>query len=235
MYIIDFGTNTDMLNAQKYELPFAWVTENVKLERDVNRRERTMKLWWLHGETRPGMRKALAPLTRYIITPRVSKYRLFSWMHNEVLADSATVVFARDDDYFFGVLHSRVHELWALKTGTALEDRPRYTPTTCFETFPFPWAPGAEPVKDPQVEAIASAARVLVAARDAWLNPPDIAEAELAKRTLTNLYNQNPLWLRDAHAALDAAVCAAYGWPADLSDAEIIARLLELNGQRAGR
>ena len=148
-----------MLNAQTYELPFAWVTRNVKLERDVNRRERTMKLWWLHGETRPGMRKALAPLTRYIITPRVSKYRLFSWMHNEVLADSATVVFARDDDYFFGVLHSRVHEVWARATGTQLrevESGFRYTPSTCFETFPFPWAPGAEPVTDPQVEAIAS-------------------------------------------------------------------------------
>jgi type II restriction/modification system DNA methylase subunit YeeA len=168
-----------------------------------------------------------------MVTTTVSKHRIFKYVGISTIPDHALIVFARDDDYFFGVLHSRVHEVWALLTGTALENRPRYTPSTCFETFPFPWAPGAEPVTDPQVEAIANAARVLVAARDSWLNPPDSTPAELTKRTLTNLYNTQPSWLRDAHATLDAAVCAAYGWPATLADNEIIARLLELNQQRA--
>ena len=117
--------------------------------------------------------------------------------------------------------------------GTSLEDRPRYTPTTTFETFPFPWPPGQEPLDDPRVQAIAAAAKALVEARDVWLNPPGLAEAELKKRTLTNLYNARPAWLAAAHRTLDAAVCAAYGWPDDLSDEEILARLLALNMQRA--
>jgi hypothetical protein len=78
------------------------------------------------------------------------------------------------------------------------------------------------------------AAKELVAKRDAWLNPPGLNEAELKKRTLTNLYNQRPTWLDLAHKKLDAAVFAAYGWPADLSDEEILERLLALNLERAG-
>ena len=83
------------------------------------------------------------------------------------------------------------------------------------------------------MQAIAQATQELVQLRDAWLNPPDISEAELKKRTLTNLYNARPTWLDNAHRKLDAAVCAAYGWPADLSDDEILARLLALNLERA--
>ena len=69
---------------------------------------------------------------------------------------------------------------------------------------------------------------------DAWLNPPGASEAELKKRTLTNLYNARPTWLDHAHKRLDAAVLAAYGWPAELADEEILARLLALNLARAG-
>jgi hypothetical protein len=56
---------------------------------------------------------------------------------------------------------------------------------------------------------------------------------ELNKRTLTNLYNQRPAWLEHAHRRLDAAVADAYGFPADLADEEILARLLALNLRRA--
>ena len=120
-------------------------------------------------------------------------------------------------------------------------DRPRYTPTTTFETFPFPWPPGKEPKRDPRVKAIAQAARELVQQRDAWLNPSGATEAELKKRTLTNLYNQRPTWLDLAHRKLDEAVFDAYGWPHDpsapsagqaLSDEDILARLLALNLER---
>lgn len=69
--------------------------------------------------------------------------------------------------------------------------------------------------------------------RDAWLNPPDATEAELKKRTLTNLYNTRPTWLEEAHRKLDEAVFAAYGWPATLTDAELLERLLKLNNERA--
>lgn len=142
-----------------------------------------------------------------------------------------TIAFARDDDYFFGVLHSRLHEVWALHMGTALEDRPRYTPTSTFETFP--WPPCHEPKDSPLVAAIAKAARELVEKRDAWLNPPTTNAKELKRRTLTNLYNVRPAWLADAHRKLDEAVFAAYGWPSTLTDAELLERLLALNHQRA--
>jgi len=157
-------------------------------------------------------------------------------------------VFLRSDDYFFGVLHSSVHELWARRMGTQLrevESGFRYTPTSCFETFPLPWAPGAEPADGAVCGRIAMAAKELDAMRQRWLNPPEWIEpiaaavdaaddfadvphearglirqsaimaaaakdANLKKRTLTNLYNQRPTWLKLAHAELDRSVLAAY-------------------------
>jgi type II restriction/modification system DNA methylase subunit YeeA len=183
------------------------------------------------------MRQKLKNLRRYIATPATAKHRIFVWVRPEVLCNQGTLVFARDDDYFFGVLHSRVHEVWGLHMGTQLEDRPRYTPTSTFETFPFPWPPGAEPRNSPLLKAIAEAARELVKQRDNWLNPPNAAPEELAKLTLTNLYNKRTkgkcAWLENAHRKLDKAVFAAYGWPSSLSNEEILSRLLALNHERA--
>ncbi|MBI5879341.1 MAG: class I SAM-dependent DNA methyltransferase [Chloroflexi bacterium] len=233
MWIIDFGKDMPEKQASQYERPFEYVKTHVRPERLKNNREAYRRRWWLHVEARPAMRDALEPLPRFIATITVAKYRLFSWLRHPTLPDHALIVFARDDDYFFGVLHSKVHELWALRKGTALEDRPRYTPTSTFETFPLPWPPGHEPKDDPRVTAIADAARELVAKRDAWLNPPGATPVELKQRTLTKLYNERPTWLDLLHRALDAAVCAAYGWPADLPDDDILARLLALNLERA--
>ena len=83
------------------------------------------------------------------------------------------------------------------------------------------------------MQAIAAAAKRLVELRDHWLNPPGASDADLKKRTLTNLYNQRPTWLANAHAALDRAVLDAYGWPHDLADDDLLARLLALNAERA--
>jgi hypothetical protein len=149
------------------------------------------------------------------------------WLSGEVLPTNTVSVCARDDDYTFGVLHSRVHEAWALAQGTQLETRPRYTPTTCFETFPFPHPTEA------QRKAIAEAARELDRLRTGWLNPPGLLEADLAKRTLTDLYNARPTWLAQAHERLDSAVLAAYGWPSDIGREDLLARLLDLNLARA--
>lgn len=176
-------------------------------------------------------------MERYIVTPRVSKHRLFQFVPQEILPDSAVVAIARDDDFFFGVLHSKVHELWARRTGTQVREAEsgfRYTPSSTFETFPFPWPPGEEPKSDAKVQAIASAAEDLINKRNAWLNPENATEAELRRRTLTNLYNQRPAWLDAAHAELDRAVLAAYGWPENLSDEQILERLLALNRERSG-
>ena len=291
LWIIDFGAETDESVASRYQAPFAYAKSQVREEREKNRDERLRRLWWLHRRSGEDMRKAVAGLSRMICTPRVSKHRIFVWLPTVFLPDTATYVFARSDDYFFGVLHSRLHEVWALKLGTRLETRPRYTPTTCFETFPFPWPPGQEPQDDAVVKAIAQAAKELDDLRNGWLNPPEWTKEEVLEfpgtvdgpwaryigdnvaqppsaaqnpqakapaahrtdmtigtvrypriapkdeacaknlklRTLTNLYNQRPTWLDLAHRKLDAAVFAAYHLPPNLTDDQILEKLLERN------
>jgi len=232
LWIVDFGISMPEDQAALYEQPYEYVKRHVQPARVVSRTTRPE--WWLHERPRPDLRAALAPLPRYVATPSVSKHRVFVWMDHPTLPDHQLLVFARADDYFFGVLHSHPHEVWALSKGTSLEDRPRYTPTTTFETFPFPWTHGQEPTGDPRVETIAAVARELVALRDGWLDPPDASEVALQKRTLTELYNKPPTWLVNAHRRLDRAVLDAYGWPYDLGDEEILGRLLTLNLERAG-
>lgn len=233
-WTIDFGVMS-LEQASEYELPFTYIKKVVLPIRSKNRRAAYVAKWWQYAEARPGMRKALSGKKRFIATPGVAKHRIFVWIAQEVLCNQGTLVYARDDDYFFGILQSKSHELWALHTGTSLGPTPRYTPTTTFETFPFPWPPGTEPKDDARVEVIAQAARELVEKRDNWLNPPGASEVELKKRTLTNLYNQRPTWLDLAHQKLDRAVFAAYGWPSDLSDEQILEKLLTLNLERAAK
>ncbi len=248
MWIIDFGVDMPEDQAALYEKPFEYVRENVKPQRETINEDKSRENWWLFQRTRPAMRNAISSLSRFIVTPRVSKHRLFVWSTHPTVPDTAIVVVAREDDYFFGVLHSHIHEIWALKMGTSLEDRPRYSQTMTLETFPFPWPPGQEPQDSPLVQAIAQAAKELVEKRDNWLNPPDLTGLEdlsglkdLKQRTLTNLYNQRPTWLDLAHQKLDQAVLSAYHatdtrqeWPPHLSDEQILAQLLDLNLRRAG-
>lgn len=236
MWIIDFR-GMSRQQAAEYEMPFQYLLREIERERAAaesagKKATKPRERWWLHRRPGSEMRIAVAPLTRYIGTIATGKFRVFVWLDRNLLPDHQLYVFAREDDYFFGVLQSKPHELWALWLGTALEDRPRYTPTTTFETFPFPWSPGAEPKGDPLVGNIAQAAGELVEKRGTWLNPPDASASVLKKRTLTNLYNENPTWLQDAHRKLNDAVLAAYGWPKDISDQEILARLLQLNAER---
>ncbi len=241
MWIIDFYGLTEA-QAAKYEIPFETLKHRIEAEieatknssKPLKRRDR----WWLHRRPGSDMREATSDLPRYIVTIRHGKHRPFVWLDHSVVPDSGMYAFAREDDYFFGILQSAAHEIWARRTGTQVREAEsgfRYTPTSCFDTFPFPWPPGKEPseAEDPHVKAIADAARELVRLRDAWLNPPDIDPAELKNRTLTNLYNQRPAWLANAHEALDRAVFAAYGWPYPLTRDEILARLLKLNHERS--
>jgi hypothetical protein len=299
IWIIDFGTDMASSNAALYESPFQYVLEHVKPERDNNRDANRKKNWWRFGRTGGDMRAAFVDLPRYIATSAVSKHMFFSWIPACTIPDKALIVIARSDDTTFGILHSRFHELWSLGLCSSLENRPRYTPTTCFETFPFP--PGLTPADtapnsgldlraqgyvslpgDPDdndnstsinpfskptlaiiadstrsshAQAIANAAYKLNQLRENWLNPPEWVdwvitpeeekagfpkrpvakagyEADLKKRTLTNLYNANPNWLINAHQALDKAVAKAYGWDdytPEMTDTEILQRLLKLN------
>ena len=254
-WIVDFGLSTSEAEAALYEAPFAHVAEHVGPVRQQNRNEKLRRLWWRHENPRPQMRQALQGLARYIATPRVAKHRLFVWLDARIYPDCQLIAIARDDDTAFGILHSRFHEVWSLRLGTSLEDRPRYTPTTTFETFPFPDGlspdiPAADYANDTRATAIAEAARRLVDLRDRWLNPPEwvawrdepapgypkrpvardeALAKELKARTLTNLYNARPQWLADAHAALDAAVAAAYGWDMGIGEEDALRELLTRN------
>ena len=310
---VDFGLNMKIEAAALYERPFEHVKKVVYPLRLNHREARQTRYWWLFARPCPDMRKGLAGLPRFLATPRVSKHRVFAWLTPELLCDSAVVAFAREDDYCFGVLHSRIHEVWALAQGTQLREKEsgfRYTPTTCFETFPFPFADDlacdadaamqivamfraahyhtaqddvlceGPPLTTPDEHraAIGAAAEELDKVRERWLNPPEWTQtrvldfpgsscgpwarfvdattvnpatgvgmvryprleardadcaAKLKKRTLTNLYNERPAWLDLAHKRLDAAVAAAYGWPIDLTDEQVLDRLLALNLERA--
>ena len=256
-WIVDFGWRISQTDAALYEAPFAHVAENVLPARQNNRVERLRKFWWLHERPRPEMWNHIRKHSRYIATSMVAKHRLFVWCDSRICPDQQLIVIARNDDTTFGILHSRFHEAWSLRLGTWLGkgNDPRYTPTTTFETFPFPGGlspniPAAAYADDPQAIAIANAARRLVELRDRWLNPPEWVEwvdepvpgypkrpvardeaaaNELKRRTLTNLYNARPQWLADAHTALDATVAAAYGWDAEISEEDALAELLALN------
>ena len=248
LWIVDFGTSRSITDSAQYEAAFSHIERAVKPERTSIRQQREAELWWLHNRARGDMRRAIRGLRRFLVTTRVAKHRLFRWFDHPTLPDSATFCFARADDCFFGVLQSTIHELWARRAGTQLrevESGFRYTPTTCFETFPLPWAPGAEPTDNRHYIAISDAAKELNELRENWLNPrqwieaveiavdsfedfsevPEEARAllrhsaimaraakdpNLKKRTLTNLYNERPAWLKLAHKKLDEAVLHAY-------------------------
>ena len=231
MWIVDFPPGTSMEEAALYEAPFEYVVEKVKPDRIKSKRKIYAQNWWIHMEPRPGMREAFSGLSRYIGTSQVAKHRMYVWIPTNVLPANVVIAFARDDDCFFGILHSRVHEVWARATGTQLrevESGFRYTPTSTFETFPFP-SPTSQ-----QAEVISTMSQRLDALRNGWLGPPtdSVSPTELKRRTLTNLYNESPTWLHLAHKGLDEAVFAAYGWPSDLAEGEILACLLELNLSR---
>ncbi len=225
--------------------------------RDAHARDR----WWEPYWPRPEMRRQIMALPRYIVTAETAEHRIFTWLRYPVLPDKNLIVIARDDDTTFGILHSRFHELWSLRLGTSLEDRPRYTSTTTFATFPFPQGmtpdvPASEFAPAGVASEIADAARHLVQLRERWLNPAELlkvekevadglpdrlvpvsadAAAQLRPLTLTNLYNIKPTWLVKAHEALDEAVAKAYGLTGHLDDDDVLAFLLDLNLGRVGR
>ncbi|MHB1075580.1 class I SAM-dependent DNA methyltransferase [Thiobacillus sp.] len=265
-FIVNFVGRNEKAAAM-FEKPFAAIS-NVRLHRRHTDRFNDFQKypWWQFAWPRPEMFMALDGLPRYIAITRVSKHHLCAWTPSAVTPGDALVVVARDDDTTIGVLQSRIHEVWALRNGTELEDRPRYTHTTCFETFPFPDGltpdiPATKYEDNENAKAIATAAQELFKLRDHYLNPPEWTdwlitpeeqaagfpkrpvaklghEAELKKRTLTNLYNHRPSWLALAHETLDKAVAIAYGWndyTPQWEDEVILRRLLALNQQRSGK
>ena len=219
-YVIDFGTRA-LEEAQQYPSAMAIVRARVKPERDKNADRFRREHWWLHGRPGTALRAALADARRYIAGTRVGKRILFVWAETWVCPSDATNAFSFDDDYAMGVLTSRIHGEWARAQSSTLRVDIRYTPTSAFETFPWP-----QPT-DAQRDEIGDLARRLIERRQAIC-----AEREIG---LTKLYNEVDEGayadLRKLHEQLDEVVAAAYGWPKSAAHdpAESNRRLFELN------
>ena len=267
VWFIDLPLGLTRANASLWQAPFQHLSlsrdeEGKSLEelRAPHGHSSATERWWEPWRPRPEMRGFIEKLGRYLVTAETAEHRIFVWLRFPILPDKNLIVFPKEDDTTFGILQSRFHEAWSLRKGSDLEDRPRYTSSTTFETFPFPEGltpniPAKDYENDPRAIAIAKAAKRLDELRNNWLNPPDLVEivpevvpgypdrvlpknekaaAEIKKRTLTNLYNARPQWLDDAHRDLDAAVAVAYDWSADISEEDALASLLELNLARVG-
>jgi len=193
-WIIDFGVGMTEADASLYEAPFSYIERAVKPERQRNRNPSLRRVWWQHERPREDMMAVMAMMPRVAATPRVAKHRTFVWLDARIVPDSQIIVITRADDTTFGILHSRVHEIWALRLCTWLGkgNDPRYTPTTTFETFPFPAGmtpadtagptealdsgivlPPVAPQHRAAALAIAEAAHRLNVLRENWLNPPE--------------------------------------------------------------
>jgi len=193
------------------------------------------------------MRKALASISTFLVTPMTAKHRIFVKLDHSTLPDQGLIVIALNDAWALGILSSRIHAIWALANGGSLGLTPRYNNSRCFETFPFPDFAAAQTARIRQLGEHIDAHRK---ARQA-LHPT---------LTLTGMYNVleqlrsgKPLTtqekviheqglvaiLRQLHDELDAAVLAAYGWEdlipawqqADLTET-LLQRLVTLNTAR---
>ena len=243
-HVIDFG-EMSLGEAADYHSPYQHVKDHVRPSRLESDDARLRDYWWQFQSRNPALRTAIASLPRWIATPLSSKHRFYVWIEQQSIPDISAVAIVRDDDYTFGILHSRIHEVWALAQSSWLGagNDPRYTHGSTFNTFPFPW-PLNMPEDDltqeqrEHVERIGAAAVSLDAARSQWFNLGDAPAELVQERTMTDLYNDTeknprPDWLINRHKAIDEAVSAAYGWPVNLTDDEILARLLALNLERA--
>ena len=223
-YVIDFGLKS-LEEATSFPLALDIVRERVKPSRDKNRRRSRREKWWLLGELVPALRAALAPLQRYIATSAVSKRFMFVWCEPIWCPSNRTIVFALQDDFHIGVLNSSTHVQWALEQGGTFEDRPHYTHTTAFETFPWPM------VSEAQRSRVADAARGLVDIRRSLCIDRGVGLTEIYNAMEEGAYRE----LHDRQLLLDRAVVDAYGWPKKVGDdpAESNRRLSELNEEIA--
>jgi hypothetical protein len=242
LMVIDLFGLSDAQVRSRFPAVYEHVLLRVKPDRDQNNRPSYRNYWWIFGEPRRDLRPALKGLSRYIATVDTAKHRVFSFLPPEIIVDDKVVVIASDDAFVLGVLQSRQHIEWMLAQGNWLGvgNDPVYVKTQAFDPYPFPAATPA------QRAAVAAMAEELDAHRRARI-------AAHPHLTLTVLYNVlaivregRPLSpaekdvhdagqisiLRTLHDRLDAAVAGAYGWPADLADAEIVARVVALNAER---
>jgi hypothetical protein len=241
VWVIDLdGLEIDDVR-KRYPEVYQHLLVRVKPERDLNNEEYRRIHWWLFGRKNTLMRGFVHNLPRFIATVETSKYRTFQFLEPSIIPDNMLVNIGAADAFFLGVLSSRIHVVWALGAGGTLEDRPRYNKSNCFDPFPFPDPP----------DALKARIRAVAEELDALRK---LRQAEHPELTLTQIYNVVEklrqgetlseadeaikdkglvLIVKELHDQIDALVAEAYGWPENLSDEEILGRLVALNAERA--
>jgi hypothetical protein len=242
-YVIDFFGYSEKEAREKFPSLYQHLFTYVKPERDQNRRDTRRLNWWLFGENAPALRRSVANLPRYIATCRTAKHRVFTFISSDYLADAKIVGIGLSDSFHLGILSSRVHIVFAMKTGAWLGvgNDSNYNHADCFNKFPFP----------DSTEQQKARIRELGESLDAHRKRQ---QAEHPTLTITEMYNVleklrsgEPLTerervtheqglvsvLKQIHDELDRAVAEAYGWPPTLTDEEILERLVGLNAERA--
>ena len=250
-YIIDFF-DMDENQAKRWPDLYDIIKAKVKPDRDKQKRKAVRERWWQYCEKRPGLYRTIKPLKRVLVATQTSKYRTFTFLPNGMVYDQKLIVFAVESMAEFCVMHSRFHEEWALFFGSTMKDDPVYTPSDCFETFPFP-------------SRVQESISLEKAANDYYKYRKELMKSR--EEGLTKTFNRfhNPdehspeiEKLRQLHQKMDQVVLKAYGWddlelhyifapdyeveegksipwryrwPDDLRD-EVLARLLGLNKER---
>ena len=242
-FVIDFfGLEADAA-MKAYPALYQWVRDRVRDERQENQRRQYRDRWWIFGEPRGTMRRALSGLPRYIATGETARHRFFVFLPAEVLPDHKLYAIASDDAYVLGVLSARVHAIWALAAGGRLGvgNDPTWTNSTCFLPFPFPDGTEAQRQRIRDLGERLDEHRKQRQAQHPTLTVTGMYNV-LAKvrkgETLTEkertIHDQGLVSvLRTLHDQLDTATFAAYGWSASLADEEILQKLVELNTERA--
>jgi N-6 DNA Methylase len=205
-WIIDFN-DMSLEEASLYGLPFQHVKENVKPERDRNRRPARKNYWWQFGEKRPKMRQTISNLEYCFAVPDISKWCIFIvFPHREMLPGNRNNIIASEDFYLLGMLTSKLHRDWIEAQKGTLEDRTDYTNTKCFETFPFLWDADEklkQPIRDIMTE----------------LETYRMSEMNTRQWGITKLYNaffdEPTSRLHQLHRKLDEATCKVYSWKYD--------------------
>lgn len=239
-YILDLTGESESEVKSAYPAVYQRLFDLVKPVRDSVKRDSRRQRWWIYSEANVTMRPMFKGLARYIATCRTAKHRVFGFLDSDILPDAKLIAIGTGDGWHLSVLSSRWHIVWALANGSFLEDRPNYNHAECFNPFPFP---------DP-TEAQKARLRSLGEQLDAHRKAQQAAHPKL---TLTGMYNvleklragqriegkDKEIYdqgligiLRDLHDQIDREVAAAYGWSADLSDDEILHRLVDLNRER---
>lgn len=215
----------DIEKAEEYIEPFQIVEEKVKPFRATQNRQRNRDIWWIYAEHRPGLNRNLRPISRCFVAARTTKHLNFSITPTNYVFTDALYVFTSDRWDHYCLVQSTIHEVWARKYSGALETRLRYSPSDCFETFPFPerlWQ-----AADSALEAIGEhyhefrrsiMLRLWLGLTDIYnlFHNRDLTQAIVGKVSgkpeETEAGYQGILELRKLHRELDEAVLAAYGW-----------------------